>query len=425
MVGYRDPTVKRESAQKAMSTQANGLSKLPLAEAASMPLLEPQRRWLLRLPLAAVALDAGGPWLPYSVLAGLTVVFVVGSWVITLRLAARCLLAAAAGARTRAERERQDIPPGLVGRLIALWLLAMMPASAVLTGASPGLLPALIAIVALAALAPATLMLSRSVSLVDALDPLHWRDLVAEIGWKPGAKLVGLLFVLAVGYIVLAALPLPPTLDWLGKAVVLAYWMWATVAWFELAGGVLHGPPSPTGQVEPEAEDPNALFDRLMAHGGTPRQHQRLADALAMAGDRDRLTEHGRVHVNALLDGFQQPGQAVEAAAALLEKDPLFSLDDTESMYHLIRASRRHGYAGLTIRLCGNYLEHFPRSFKREEVRLIACEAAVDGGRDERRITADWLNQLIGVRLADDQRARLKRIVPAFHAEGLIRRPKA
>lgn len=173
-------------------------------------------------------------------------------------------------------------------------------------------------------------------------------------------------------------------------------------------------------RLSPEALD--KLFELVMWQGGTQSQHRRLADALAMAGDRQRLSEHGRAHVNALMEGFERPDAAVETAAALLARDPLFRLDDTGSMYRLVRASLRHGYPSLTIRLAGNYIEGFPRSLKCDEVRLIACEAAAGGGRDERRIAADWLIELIGAPLAAGQRARLKRIVPAFHAEGLIRR---
>jgi hypothetical protein len=397
-------------------------AQFPLAEAAAMPLRAPQRRWLLLLPAAAMALDAVGGFLPYALLAATTVVFVIASWTVTLRSAARCLLAAASGARTRAERDGQDVPPGLVGRLIALWLLAMMPASAVLTGASPGVLPGLVAFAALAVLTPATLVLTRTVSLPDALDPLNWRDLVTEIGAGSAMKLAGVLFALAVGYLLLAALPLPDALEWLGKGVLLCYWIWATLAWFELGGRVLHGPEVPAESDDRPPEQVEVLFERVIASGGTRDEHRRLADALVMADDRARLLEHGRVHVNALLAGFEQPRAAVEEAGALLDRDPLFALGDTESMYRLVRAARRYAYPALTIRLCGNYLDAFPRSFKRDEVRLIACEAAAAGGRDERRMTADWLGELVTARLADDQRARLKRIVPIFHAEGLIRR---
>lgn len=393
-----------------------------LAESARVPIKRGQRVWLLVLPGVVLLLDLFGALLPAAPRTAMTVMFVIATWVVTLRLAARCLLAAAAGARTLAEREEQDIPPGLVSRLVVLWLLAMVPASAVLTGASGGWLAALLAVLVLAGLVPATLMLSRSPSLIDALDPLHWRELVAELGWRPGVGLVGVLFALAGGYLLLSILPLPPFLQSVQKAVVLFYWIWATIAWFELAGRVLRGPAGADDTTPTAPEDIDRLFERVHRSGGTPQQHRRLADALTMTGERARRIEHGRAHINALLAGFDRPKAAVEEAASLLDQDPTFCLGDTESMYSLVRASRAHGYPALTIRLCGNYLDCFPRSFKREELRLIACEAAAEGGRDERRMTADWLEALIAAKLADDQRARLKRIVPAFHAEGLIRR---
>ncbi len=393
-----------------------------LAEAARAPLAPPQRSWLLATPALALLLDLAGGLLPGGPRAAATVVFVVVTWVITLRLAARCLLAAAAGARTLAERVEQDIPPGLVGRLIVLWLLAMVPASAVLTGVSTGWLAALLALFLLVALVPSTLVLSRSPSLINALDPLHWRDLAAQVGGRAVAGLVGALFGLAIGYLGLSVLPLPLSVQPAHKAAVLFYWMWATIAWFDLAGRVLHGPARAVDSSRVAPADLDALYAQVVRKGGTPQQHRQLADALTMAGDALRRVEHGRVHVNALLAGFGRPRAAVEEAASLLDHDPAFCLGDTESMYALVRASRAHGYPALTIRLCGNYLDGFPRSFKRNELRLIACEAAADGGRDERRMTVDWLEALLGSNLADDQRARLKRIVPAFLAEGLIRR---
>lgn len=404
-------------------TDADEESPLPLRESARVPFERPQWPWLALLPALTVGLDLLRPVLAGAPRAVLTLAFIAAASIIVLRLAARCLLAAVAGARTAAERAGQDVPPGLVGRLIVLWLLAMAPASAVLTGASTGPLPALVAIAILAALPLATLMLARTVSLPDALDPLHWRELVAETGAGLIARLTAVLFVLALGYVALAALPLPEAIGWLKKGVVQFYWIWATLAWFDLAGRVRRARPERPKPAGTPPEPVDGLFERVMARGGTRPEHRRLAEALEMAGDRKRLLEHGEVHVNALLDGFGQPGSAVEAAAALLDHDPRFALADTESMYRLIRASRRHGYPALTIRLCGNYLDRFPRSFKRDEVRLIACEAAAAGAGEDRRATAGWLAELIGARLAADQRERLKRIVPAFHAEGLIRKP--
>lgn len=414
--------VKLEASRQVATIKDGEPARQHMAAAARVPFARGQRAWLLVLPCILLSLDLSLALVPAGPRTVLTLLFVIATWMITLRLSARCLLASAAGARTLAERQAQDIPPGLVGRLVVLWLLAMVPASAVLTGASVGWLAALLAVLVLAALVPATLMLARSPSLLDALDPLYWRDLVVEVGWRPGLDLVGTLFVLAGGYLLLSIPALPPFLQSIQKAAVLFYWIWATIAWFDLAGRVVHGPASADDTAPAGPEGIDSLFERLVRSGGTPQQHRRLADALTMSGERSRRLAHGRIHVNALLAGFDRPKAAVEEAARLLDQDPTFCLDDTESMYALVRASRVHGYPALTIRLCGNYLDGFPRSFKRDELRLIACEAAAAGGRDERRMTADWLEALIAAKLADDQRARLKRIVPAFLAEGLIRR---
>lgn len=398
----------------------------PWRAAAAYP-FEPQLRlWLLGLSVSTPAALALAGVLP-SLLGRLTMLAVfIGVWVLTLRRAAGGLLAAASGARTRREEIEQDVPPGLAGRLVWLWLLGLIPVSAALSDAAGGWLSTGFALAALAVLPLATIVLARSVSFIDALDPLLWRETEAELGRDRSLRLTAALVVFGAGYAGLVALPWPSGLDGLRVLLQTAFWVWATLAWFRLAGLAIRER-LPAGAVAgdaPSGDDltTDALFDRLLRHGGTAAEHRRLSDALLMAGDSRRLAEHGRAHVLALLEGFERPGEAVELAATLLDRVPRFSLADTESMYALIRASEQHGYAELTIRLCGNYLDAFPRSFKNNEVRLVACEAAAGSGGDDRRRTAEWLAELIDASLAADQRTRLKSIVPAYLADGLIQK---
>jgi hypothetical protein len=391
-------------------------ARLPWAEAARFPFREPVRYWLPGLTAALVAAWFVADALPVGIRAAFIIGVVIAVWVTTLRIATRSLLAAAAGARTRRELLEQDVEPGVPGRLVALWLLGMTPASAALGGAG-GLLAVLLAAACLAVLPLATLVLARRASFVDALDPILWRETVGEIGVGVWLRLTGALLFLGAGYLLLAAPDWPERLGWLRNGLQAAYWIWAMLAWFHLAGRAIAAPrqdaePDPA----PDRLDLDALFERLLRRGGTRAEHRRLADGLRMAGDRARLIEHGRVHVNALMDGFEQPERAVEVADGLIAEDPGFCMADTESMYRLVRQSMQHGHPALTIRLCANYLEGFPQSFKCDEVRLLGCEAAAAGDAADRRATAPWLKHLAAAELADDQRARLKRIVPAFRA---------
>jgi hypothetical protein len=395
---------------------------LPWRAAALAPWQAGRRPTTLILAAALPVMIALTGFLPRGLDGLALIVGVVTVWVLTLRAAARMLLTEAAGARTRPERDGIDVPPGLAARLVGLWILALLPISAALSETAGGWLSRLVGLVAVAALPLATIVLARSVSFLEALDPINWRETATELGMSRYLRLAGALAGLAACYALLTLVPLPEGL--IRVSLQSVFWIWATLAWFGLAGAALHRSglsPAVESVSGPAPIDPDAEFERLTRQGGTAVDHRRLTDALLMRRDTPRLIEHGRVHVLALLDGFEQPREAVELAATLLEHDAGFTLSDTGEMARLVAASCRHGYPALTVALARNFLAVFPRSFKCDGIRLSACEAAAGGAPEDRRATAEWLNALIAASLDDERRARLKRIVPVYHAEGLIR----
>ncbi|QKK01197.1 MAG: hypothetical protein HND55_00170 [Pseudomonadota bacterium] len=388
---------------------------MPLAEALRAPWSAETRRWTLALPAATAGLVLLAPLWPDALTGLFTFVGVLAIWTLAIGHAARLLLALASGARTAAERAGHDVPPGLVGRMIVLWLIALTPLTIAVAGSSPGLAAPLTGAIVLVVLPLATPVLARTVSLIDALDPLAWRATLVEVGINRHLRLTAILAVMVAGYALLALI-LAPLPGWASAALQMLYWVWVQFAWFWLVGAALAAPRddgrAPRSSPAHQAFDVDAEFKRLMGEGGLPGEHRRLADALLWTGETERAIAHGQHHVTALLEGFGRAGEAVEAADRLIARVPEFQLPDTESMYRLIGASRRHGHPGLTIDLCRNYLAAFPRSFKRDEIRLLACEAAAEAGPGTGRRVAGWLGELMQAELADDQRTRLKRILP-------------
>ena len=98
----------------------------------------------------------------------------------------------------------------------------------------------------------------------------------------------------------------------------------------------------------------------------------------------------------------------------MLELDAAFALRQPDSMFALIRAAaeRKHGW--LTGQLVASYLEAFPNSVKRNEVRLVACEALCDEATAGRRKAEAWFRALMTTELSDTQRTRLSALAPGY-----------
>jgi hypothetical protein len=241
---------------------------------------------------------------------------------------------------------------------------------------------------------------------------------VQRIGRDDYARLFAVLLAAAIGYLLLslglAALAVP---DAVRHPIVLAFWAAAMLAWFRLAGravwlhreelGLDEADTEPETAPETFTRDPDALWTEIRERGGTRAMHAELARQLERAGDRETRLAHGRMHVEALLAAFEDPVEAVDRAHRMLSVDPDFVLGDPRATLALIRAAAEQDAGALTARLVDNYLAAFPSSSKRNEARLVGCEALQHAPTDAREPGRRWFRELMTAELDEAQRERL------------------
>ncbi len=295
----------------------------------------------------------------------------VALWAYLFRRGSRLLLASMALTH-RHEVSELDVPQGVGARHVVLWVLVMLLLLAWQAGEQMLLLTVGGTVLALM-LPAATLVLSRVGSLVEALYPPAWIEVVQKTGWRAYLAASAWLILLAAVYLVVerlfAAAP-----AWLGNAALMAWWAYAVMAWFALLGqsvAVLRSSPRPPTPKSSQAVDISALFQRLEQQGGSIEDHRRLFNALLQNKDHERLTKLARRWLPALMEGFERPEEAVERCDQLLAELPDFSLETPSGMLALIKASEKHGYPDLTRRLCQNFLASYPVAPKRQTVEAI------------------------------------------------------
>jgi hypothetical protein len=389
--------------------------RLDVAAALRHPFGDDQWPWLAAALVAGFVIElvAGLP----IVLSGLVaLVLRVIVWMTLYRVASEVLLAAAEG-RDRPGTGAYVASHGLASRHIGLWLIGTLAAATATV--QLGVAGALLGSLLLAALLPAaTIVLTLSGSLVEALVPTQWVRLAHRIGYRDYARLFGVLLGAALGYVVLSL-----GLAWLGVGdllrhpLVLAFWAAAVLAWFRLAGRAvwLHREELGLGETDTEPEraperftrDADQLWAQIRREGGTRAMHGELARQLERGGERERRLAHGRMHVEALLVAFEEPVEAVDRAHRMLSVDPDFVLGDPRATLALIRAAAEQDAGALTARLVDNYLRAFPNSSKRNEARLIGCEALQHASTDAREPGRRWFRELMTADLDEAQRERL------------------
>jgi len=396
-----------------------------ILQALAVPWTGKDRDWILGLGGAMLLIHLVRELLPglLATLVAIVALFLLSG--IAFNAGVETLRRTAAGPGGRgAVRFESEFSEGLAGRLILLWLLATL---VVVASRQAGGVVGMLVGLALAALAMPgiTLVLVLSNALLEALYPPRAVRLAARIGWNDYALLIGLIVVGAMLYLIFAMLlgvmPLPTALR---NGLLFAVWVWFVLAWFGAAGTMLWThrselnliDPDTEAEVEPErfTRDPEALWNEIMHNGGSQAMHTELIRQLERADDRARLLEHGRIHIPALLLAFEDEESALERAARLLELDRHFALAEPDTMFALLQCATRRGHRALTGRIAASYLNAFRSSLKRNEVRLLACEALADSNTAERRDAERWYHELMTAELSDEQRERLKTLAPAY-----------
>jgi hypothetical protein len=389
--------------------------RLDVSAALRYPFTAGQWPWVAAAMVAGAVIETLSA-LPVPFI-GLVALFLrVVVWLTLYRVASEVLLAGADG-RDRPGAGAYATTEGLAVRHVGLWLVgtAVVVAATIQLGFAGTLVVCLL----LAALLPAaTIVLTLSGSLIQALVPTQWIRLVQRIGRDDYARLFAVLLAAAIGYLLLslglAALAVP---DAVRHPIVLAFWAAAMLAWFRLAGravwlhreelGLDEADTEPETAPETFTRDPDALWTEIRERGGTRAMHAELARQLERAGDRETRLAHGRMHVEALLAAFEDPVEAVDRAHRMLSVDPDFVLGDPRATLALIRAAAEQDAGALTARLVDNYLAAFPNSSKRNEARLVGCEALQHAPTDAREPGRRWFRELMTAELDEAQRERL------------------
>lgn len=389
--------------------------RLDIGAALRYPFAAGQWPWVAAALVAGAVIETLAA-LPVPFIGLVALILRVVVWLTLYRVASEVLLAGADG-RDRPGAGAYASTEGLAVRHIGLWLVgtAVVVAATIQLGFAGTLLVCLL----LAALLPAaTIVLTLSGSLIEALVPTQWIRLVQRIGPDDYARLFAVLLAAAIGYLllslVLAALGVPEALR---HPVVLAFWAASMLAWFRLAGravwlhreelGLDAADTEPETAPETFTRDPDALWAEIRERGGTRAMHAELARQLERGGDRERRLAHGRMHIEALLAAFEEPVEAVDRAQRMLAIDPDFVPGDARTSLALIRAAADQDTGALTARLVDNYLAAFPNSSRRNEARLIGCEALQHASPVARAPGRRWFRELMTAELDASQRERL------------------
>ncbi len=236
-------------------------------------------------------------------------------------------------------------------------------------------------------------------SLLLALNPGHWGDIIRRFGWSyllpVGINLaVGVLALLAT--LIAARLPRLLSLPLFGFACT-----YLIVLGFHLMGAMIHRRHEHFG-LTPEAEvlaealgsnddqrlldharelaahDPMAatrlLVPRLQDREAPAELHQAYRDLLRRQHLTDALLVHGQIRIAALMAN-EQPRKALAMLQDCVAIDPDFLPDDPANAGALIQLAARSGMHRTALKLCRGWLASWPRDGHAPAVALIAARA--------------------------------------------------
>jgi hypothetical protein len=315
-------------------------------------------------------------------------------WGATWRYAAECMLHTANGFA-----EPPDVGLGDSDR--AAWGLTIVHVVAAtfcvaMTFYSPALFwPALLAVAL--ALPAIDMALAFDGSLLVALNPAHWGEIIRRFGWSylipVGINLtVGMLALLATW--ITAGLPRLLSLPLFGFA-----YTYLIVLGFHLMGAMIHRRHehfglTPEAEVLAEALGSHAdqrlldhakelathapmeaihlLVPRLQGREAPAELHQAYRDLLRRQNLTDALLVHGQIRIAALMAN-DEPRKALAMLQDCVVIDPAFLPDDPGNAGALAELAARSGMRHTALKLCRGWLANWPRDGRAPAVALIAA----------------------------------------------------
>lgn len=309
--------------------------------------------------------------------------------------------------------------------VLVVLVSVVITALAIWVGTGAGWLSLAFALVFLPA---AIILLAIDGSIVNALNPVAWWNLIGRLG---GAYL-GALAVLALLMAASAALQwlfaslLPAGMHVLPGGFVSLY---VLVASYHLLGYLIYQHHAALGldiasavprstfanpledeavaEAEALAEDgrheaaANRLQEMFRGRGASDALHDRYRQYLALAGDKVRLANHGREYICSLL-ATGKDKRALAVAAEMLAQDPGYRHAQPEDVARLVAQAERTGQTRLAVALAEDFETRFPGSPQAPQVLLTATA-----------LMADKLGQ------EDRARARLRASLPGFVGHAL------
>ena len=145
-----------------------------------------------------------------------------------------------------------------------------------------------------------------------------------------------------------------------------------------------------------------ALLSRLIrGRGASAPIHVRYRELLRQTGDREALLQHGRDHVATLL-ALGQDRPALSLYLASVEIDPEFQMREAGDLSRLIAVAAQGGQSQLAVKLAMEFNQRFPRDRDRVGNSLLAARLLAT--RLDRKPEARVLLQELIVALPDHPR---------------------
>ncbi len=387
------------------------VSALPSDSMLSYPLRPALLAWMGGLSLAALVPHAfigvlevhflpqfsigGNPSSVFSFVLGLILEGVLA--MVTLRVAVEGFLTASAGHSLDDERH-EHVADGQVFRQLLFWfgllffayVLGLIGGTGALAVLALGLMLALPAVVSL---------LVMDDSLLRALNPLAWFEMLQRSGPRYLALAVqlGLLFGLALAAHIGLVAVLP---EWLAAATARLPLFYALFAGYYGLGRLLdtqredfelaRAPSLPKPKLASVEEDALMREAEVLAHEDKPAEaaallsrlirgrgasapvHARYRELLRQAGDREGLRQHGHDYIAVLL-ALGQERPALSLYVNSLEVDAGFQMAEPHEVSRLIAIAARGGQAQLAVKLAREFNQRFPRDRERVDNALLAA----------------------------------------------------
>ena len=266
------------------------------------------------------------------------------------------------------------------------------------------------AIFVVLALPAAIITLAITGSLISALNPATWTEIMRTIG-LPYFIASLLLFMLGVSQGVAESLLTQVVgMGFIGHIGVFLVGGYFLIASFHLMGYLVfqhhdalgvaqevdataraaaNDSRSPTlQQAEAQVREGNVdeaigLLYRELRTGGQPEEHDRYRKLLELQGRNEDLLAHGREYIPVLLYGLEQPKKALGVADQCLKLDPRFEPSEPRQVRDLARIADRYNWHELVMRLTNGFAKRHPNHPDVVENYYLGAKALFHGRGDE------------------------------------------